>query len=442
MLSRRFFVVLALLLAACGGKVNPPPPVSRLDVDANPLCLGRSSSTTVEVRIARTTAFTGAVTVRADPVAGLTMDPVTIPPSSDRARITIRTTADAPPGPATLKLRAGDVVATVVVEIGAAEGGTRDKSFGVDGTVTVPLSFEGSFVVLAFQAESLLVSVTHDAGSASKSRLMRVRSNGTLDEGFGDPITHSIEDRPAFALGVRSDGRFLVGDASGHPTYREYSANGTPNGVQGISAQSFWTYPLAMHEMPDGSMLVSGFVYAGGASAYVQRNRPDGSLDPTFSSPIEFGNPTPGGSFRADGASVMATFNGLISYKSNGALAFHTDTGTTYTAAEWTPDGNIVAAGKELVMFDDSGEKLSTIEGVKLSSSALWVAVRRDRSIVALTETELMTVTPEGSVKGRALTKAQLPERRRLVLDACGRAVTAESTIEPEQSLLLRRYWP
>lgn len=416
-------------------------------MDAVPgrLCLGRSSSTTVDVHVVRASGFTGPVTIGADAMVGLTIDAVTIAATSDRASVTLRTTNDAPAGPTTLKLHAGDAVATLVVEIGDAEAGTRDTSFGVNGTVTVPLAFEARLVALAPQGDSFVVSATDDGGSASHSKVVRVRPNGALDDGFGDPATHSIEGTfSAFALGVRTDGRLLVGTPrSDGSIYREYGANGSGTGVLGEGALCCYAYPLAMREMSNGALMVAGFFYGdAGPSAYVQRNQSDGALDTTFPSKPEYGNPTPTSAVRADGASVMATSEGVVGFKSDGSLAFHLDKSLAFTAVEWASKSSIVAAGKTIAVLDDAGKELSTFEGAKLPSTALWVAPRRDGSVVAVTSDGLMTVTPQGSTSGRALAPLPDASRRRLALDTCGRAVTAESAPSPDRQVLLRRYWP
>ncbi|MBI1814217.1 MAG: hypothetical protein HYR72_04515 [Deltaproteobacteria bacterium] len=178
--------------------------------------------------------------------------------------------------------------------------GTPDNTFGIAGTVRVPIGFSSlAFAVVAQPDNRLVVAgisyADHSsAGAADAIALARFEVDGTLDATFGNAgvVTTVIgTGASANALVRQPDGKLTVAGSSGSTgvfTLVRYNAAGgldSSFGTSGIVTTSIGqaSHATALVIHPSGKLTCAGYTeHADGADFAVSRYNPDGSLDPTF----------------------------------------------------------------------------------------------------------------------------------------------------------------
>jgi uncharacterized delta-60 repeat protein len=186
-------------------------------------------------------------------------------------------------------------IATTIVQIGFAQAGSLDPTFGGTGIVTTGFAVRG----FAKAVEVTKDGTTYVAGSiASPSHtrdilVMRYLSNGSLDTSFGGTgyvITNLGDRSVAYSLAVQNDGKILVAGsiASVDSLVVRYNPNGTLDstfGIGGVNRIDFGNYDGANSVVvaPDGSIYVGGYTATSATSdIYVAKLNANGWFDPYF----------------------------------------------------------------------------------------------------------------------------------------------------------------
>jgi uncharacterized delta-60 repeat protein len=167
--------------------------------------------------------------------------------------------------------------------------GSLDEGFGQN------LRFDGSLIDLAVQADGkvVVVGAFGQVNGEPHSALARLNSDGTLDSTFrpaGGPS--SSIGVLIFAVAVQTDGKILIGgsfekvDGQVSPNFARLNADGTFDTTTRMRGGVVGPV-VAIHALPDGRTLLGGdFVTVGGrAIRRVARLNPDGSNDTSFRSP-------------------------------------------------------------------------------------------------------------------------------------------------------------
>ena len=200
--------------------------------------------------------------------------------------------------------------------------GSLDKTFGVgttdgspDGVVTLSLGKgDDQAQAIAVQSDGHIVIAGNTTVDSSKNiAVARMNPDGTLDTTFatandGSPdgvfnLSLSDGDDVANNVALESDGKIVVvgtsagtdgknvavarlnADGSLDKGFGKDSADGTPEGVVGVSLGKGDDQGSAVVVQPDGKIVVSGTttsVGGGSSNVFVARMMADGSLDPAF----------------------------------------------------------------------------------------------------------------------------------------------------------------
>jgi uncharacterized delta-60 repeat protein len=179
--------------------------------------------------------------------------------------------------------------------------GSLDSSFGTGGFVTTSLSAQGDdakSVVLQPDGRIVVAGAggPKNQTSSRNFEVVRYNTDGSLDSSFGSSGSVAVDmDGPAVGIGLRPDGRFVVGgwadssSAQGSIGLVGLLPNGDLDPAFGSGGQvrtpvdggvSCTGIALAR----DGTIVATGNVYASPFPVAVVRYRTDGSLDPSFAS--------------------------------------------------------------------------------------------------------------------------------------------------------------
>jgi uncharacterized delta-60 repeat protein len=175
--------------------------------------------------------------------------------------------------------------------------GRLDPTFGVEGKVTVQFEGGTGLSALVRQPDGTLVA----AGFTGQSRvtlaflvLARFHPDGRLDASFGQGGWVALREAgPASALVRQPDGTLVVVasrsvDDSNYLLLARYLPDGQLDpafGRRGVVLTDVGVpaFPLALLRQPDGTLVVGGYLSAGGATdLLLARYLPDGHLDPAF----------------------------------------------------------------------------------------------------------------------------------------------------------------
>jgi len=154
--------------------------------------------------------------------------------------------------------------------------GSLDNSFGSFGIVTVTMGTRGDFgKAVALQPDGkIVVSGYFENEYDYDLCLIRLNSNGTLDQSFGyygrvitdiDSVDNTCED-----MAIQPDGKILVaGCTNDDIVLVRYNSNGVPDsafGTYGVASAtwgSYKNYADGIVIQPDGKIVVSGYVFDG-----------------------------------------------------------------------------------------------------------------------------------------------------------------------------------
>jgi uncharacterized delta-60 repeat protein len=170
--------------------------------------------------------------------------------------------------------------------------GDLDPTFGVGGTVTTPIAGGNGDEArsVAIQENGRIVVAGTD--SWRKFAVVRYRSDGRLDETFGEGgivrTNLTPGDDVAWDVAIQSDGRIVAVGAAGFGQsgfqLARYRRNGSLDPTFGDGGKVVTRYrganARAVALQPNGRIVVVGYNTFGLALA---RYRPDGRLDPSFS---------------------------------------------------------------------------------------------------------------------------------------------------------------
>ncbi len=224
---------------------------------------------------------------------------------------------------------------------------------------------DNSVLALAAQPSGRIVAggVFTSVNGAARSRLARLRIDGTLDDSF---LAGASADGPVQAIAAQADGGLLLGGAFTriNGEYRggvaRLNADGSldPSFNPGLGASGGSV--LAMAALADGRILIAGsfLAFQGNSRPYVARLNPDGSFDPGFGAglgpdqtvwslaPLADGRVVVGGEFTTVGGQPR---NRLARLNPDGSLDATFDPGTgadgTVFAVGATRDGRVLAGG-------------------------------------------------------------------------------------------------
>ncbi len=264
--------------------------------------------------------------------------------------------------------------------------GDLDNSFGINGKVKIP--FAGRMKSLAIQPDGKFV-IAGDTGYNNDRNfaLLRLTSDGTLDNSFGRNGTLSIdfygEDDEANSVALQSNGKIVVGGFTVQNGIRRFAIarfhkNGTFDSSFGKDGKvttfvgTTGASGLALDIQPNGKILQAGdFANSkGDGEIAIVRYNIDGTLDNSFAgngkSAVSFGGESGASSINVqpDGKIIVAGINSIngpdydiavARLKKNGTLDNSFGNGGEVTtnfggndfgsSMAIQPDGKIVVAG-------------------------------------------------------------------------------------------------
>ncbi len=172
--------------------------------------------------------------------------------------------------------------------LASAQAGSLDPTFGTGGIFTFSTTSNGggsnSASAIALQSDGKLV-VAGQVGS--RSGLLRLNTNGTLDTTFGTAGVvvsklGGVVDQLFVGLAIQSDGKIVV-SATGIPARGQvgrFNPNGSPDttfGTAGVASLSMTAGLLVLQT--DGRIIVTG---ASAGNASMARLQSNGQLDTSF----------------------------------------------------------------------------------------------------------------------------------------------------------------
>jgi uncharacterized delta-60 repeat protein len=170
--------------------------------------------------------------------------------------------------------------------------GSRDSSFGGDGSVTIPFGASSQCHDIAQQRDGALVAAGVRISGRAEFAVARLNPNGTLDTGFGSDgkLTTGFDDNEyGQAVALQPDGKIVV-LGIGFKPYSSYAARYLPDGALDttfgtggkltISADSL----AELAVQPDGKLVALGYHISpeDDARFAVRRLLPDGAPDTSF----------------------------------------------------------------------------------------------------------------------------------------------------------------
>jgi uncharacterized delta-60 repeat protein len=174
--------------------------------------------------------------------------------------------------------------------------GSLDPTFS-GGKVLTPIGAGSAVESVALQPDGKIVAAGSSYTGNTALALARYRSNGTLDPTFGTggKVTTAVPGGQGVIRGIalQADGKIVVSAQVFSVPYvfrvMRYRSNGSLDpgfGAGGTATVSFGDesdFPMAVAVQPDGKIVVVGSAYDGSANRIaVARLRGNGSLDPTF----------------------------------------------------------------------------------------------------------------------------------------------------------------
>lgn len=216
--------------------------------------------------------------------------------------------------------------------------GTLDNSFGTGGIRTITFTGPGSSFIkgLVLQPDGRIVACGERyTGSAWKSFVVRLGTDGTTDSGFGivELEVNAAGDDNATDIALQDDGRIVVcgstmGQAGGGMFVVRLNSDGTFDSSFGTSGRKVLDIGgggsdkgNGVRVQPDGRILVCGVI--DGSSGYrlgAARLMTDGTLDPSFATggAAQFdlgvdGQATPSLALQPDGRILISTANNTAS---------------------------------------------------------------------------------------------------------------------------------
>jgi uncharacterized delta-60 repeat protein len=183
--------------------------------------------------------------------------------------------------------------------------GTNDTAFGNNGFVSINQNISCSFNYssIAIQQDGKIVIASTFYGTSDKMGVVRINSNGTIDNSFGTNGLKIIDiniSGNAFVVKIQSDNKILVGGWTNEVSNANFGlARLLPNGdidttfgVNGMTESINGTIGvdssiLAMDVLPNGKIICSGYFYEINNTFHnfcTVRYNSDGSIDTNFGS--------------------------------------------------------------------------------------------------------------------------------------------------------------
>jgi uncharacterized delta-60 repeat protein len=199
--------------------------------------------------------------------------------------------------------------------------GDLDTSFSGDGKRTIDFGGTDAAHALLVRPDGRIL-VAGGGGPSASFCIARLRRNGALDSSFGSKGKRLVEfggaDESANALARQADGKILLAGHSGtRVAVARLDADGSLDETFAGDGRKIldWGSICRAHSvlvLPNGRILVAGFVGPEGGNVRLSRLRANGSLDPAFgaggSAELDFGGDDFGlaAARQADGSIVVA----------------------------------------------------------------------------------------------------------------------------------------
>ncbi len=277
---------------------------------------------------------------------------------------------------------------SVTAQTPSGAAGSLDASFGGDGTVTTDLGNRDEHLrAVEVQPDGKIVAAGYtQKGDHFHFALVRYKSNGSLDAGFGDGgtvVTKFGHHAHIHGMTLQPDGKIV---AVGHThtlsnddfIMARYNADGSldtsfnADGKASLDFAGGFDYAFGAAVQPDGKVLVAGSASVDGSYDFaLARLDPDGALDATFGTDgrVTTAFEPPGGDPRSDTAQALAL-------QADGKIVLAGYSGADFALARVDADGALDATfgtgGKVTTRFDDEHARIYK------------VAVNPDGKIVAM----------------------------------------------------------
>ncbi|MBL7912359.1 MAG: T9SS type A sorting domain-containing protein [Bacteroidia bacterium] len=178
--------------------------------------------------------------------------------------------------------------------------GTIDNTFGINGSTVIDINPNLDFGrAIAIQTDDkIVIAGQSDNGSNDDVTVVRLNSNGTIDNTFGTngivTTTISSFSEKASAIAIQPDGKIVVGGSANTGTSSDfiiirYNTNGTLDNTFGVNGIVLTDIGLASDDQiktidlqSDGKIVAGGIYNASGYDFCLVRYNTNGTIDNTF----------------------------------------------------------------------------------------------------------------------------------------------------------------
>jgi uncharacterized delta-60 repeat protein len=240
--------------------------------------------------------------------------------------------------------------------------GTLDTTF-VSGFATVPANIEQ--IARQTDGKILIAGSFTGYGNVTKNGIVRISSNGAVDNTFNDFGTGVETNADVAGLGIQPDGKIMIGgdfntyNSNFRPGIARLNSDGTID-TTFVTPSGFSTYFESFAFQPDGKIVAAGTANGLGSSLYfpVIRFNTDGTVDSTFAGTVS-DNIGYHISLQSDGKIIATGFfsdyaemahNGIVRLNTNGSIDTSFNVNLTgyglISAMVKQADGKIVVGGR------------------------------------------------------------------------------------------------
>ena len=281
-------------------------------------------------------------------------------------------------------------------------GGTPDLTFNGTGFATFDAGFgsnDEAYCMALYPSDKYVIGGRVDAGGNQDVMIMRVNSDGTLDNTFNGNgiflLDVTFEDDYIYDVAVQSDGKILAcGYTQTGSTQNlliiRINADGSidssfdGDGIKTITMASYENKLKAIDILSDGKIIVGGFVTNTTQDLYVACLNPDGSFNTNFNAPDGYNMQSLSGYDDAimDIQVVNDTIYAVGNYNDNPS---DNNQNSQFLVVRYRVDGTLDAD------FNITGWNTADVNTISDNAYSLWVLDNRKVLVGGISWTDINT---------------------------------------------------
>lgn len=293
----RRLLACALVWLGCGDNASLPDEIA-IALDAPALTIRRGETQRVAIEVTRMRGDSNIAVSVADLPSGVTADPLVVGATAGTGTLTLRASADATEGPASVNVVAagsGTSAAAPLALVIAGTPGSPDLTFAATGKVVIDVpGATASFgrAMLAYGPDGILVA----GGTEDRVVLTRVDDAGAVDPRIGNAgfvLTSAGSFATGIAIADYIRDRTIIGGGFGTPTATQFGIwtynvagwldprfgdSGTGSYSPGAGLATINTLIIS----PDTNLLVTGNLVAGSTTGVATRLSIHGAPDASY----------------------------------------------------------------------------------------------------------------------------------------------------------------